>query len=272
MNVLVAGVGNVFLGDDGFGVAVARHLAAAGVPEGVMVSDFGIRGVHLAYELTGGRYDLAVLVDTVAARDDPPGTLRVLLPSPDQAPGTFVDAHDMTPDAVLALAGTFGRPVVPVLLVGCAPADVSPGMELSPPVAAAVGPAADLVLDLIADLPPEISAELAAGAGGARAVAPTASRAADRTAGRQGVRTGGGAEEHTGEEMADEASVHADRHGGDRRHRVPVDPRHQAVHEDPPDVSAAPATAAEPAPARRPQGAGGGGRGVADTDLEIEKR
>ncbi|MET8157544.1 hydrogenase maturation protease [Sphaerisporangium sp. NPDC005289] len=195
MRTLVAGVGNVFLGDDGFGVAVARHLASAGVPEGVVVSDFGIRGVHLAYELTGGGYDLAILVDTVA-RDDPPGTLYVLRPVPEQVPGTFVDAHDMTPEAVLALAGTLGGDLVPVLLVGCRPADLSPGMELSPPVAGAVGRAADLVLEIV--------------------------------------------EDH-GKETDGEATDHVDGRGGGRRHGVPVDSGPQAVHEDPSDVTRAPA-------------------------------
>ncbi|MDH2429033.1 hydrogenase maturation protease [Sphaerisporangium sp. TRM90804] len=150
MRILVAGVGNVFLGDDGFGVAVAESLAARPLPEGVVVADFGIRGVHLAYELTGGGYDLAILVDA-AARGDPPGTLYVLRPSPGGGPGTFADAHDMTPDAVLALAGALGERATPVLLVACEPADLSPGMELSPPVAGAVGRAADLVCELIGE-------------------------------------------------------------------------------------------------------------------------
>ncbi|GAA3827507.1 hydrogenase maturation protease [Sphaerisporangium flaviroseum] len=148
MRTLVAGVGNVFLGDDGFGVAVARHLAERDLPEGVVATDFGIRGVHLAYELTGGGYDCTIMVDAVT-RGGPPGTLYVLRPVPGDAPGTFVDAHDMTPDAVLALAGTLDGRTGPVLLVGCEVADVSPGMELSPPVADAVGRAADLVLELI---------------------------------------------------------------------------------------------------------------------------
>ncbi|MFB9680346.1 hydrogenase maturation protease [Streptosporangium vulgare] len=146
MRVLVAGVGNVFLGDDGFGVAVVRHLADTDLPGGVEVRDFGIRGIHLAYELTGGGYDTAILVDAVS-RDGPPGTLYVLEPSAGAAPGSFVDAHAMTPESVLSLAGTLGE-TGRVLLVGCQPADTSPGMELSGPVADAVGVAADLVTEL----------------------------------------------------------------------------------------------------------------------------
>ncbi|WP_248959234.1 hydrogenase maturation protease [Sphaerisporangium perillae] len=225
MRVLVAGVGNVFLGDDGFGVAVARRLAATGVPEGVTVSDFGIRGVHLAYELTGGGHDLAILVDTVA-RGGPPGTLYVLRPSPQEAPGTFVDAHDMNPDAVLALARTLGGEIGPVLLVGCRPADVSPGMELSPPVAAAVGRAADLVLELIAEQ----------------------------------AATGGIAEQAATEAVAEEAAIagqerrhaqandHAHGAGGDRRHGLPVDPGPEALHADQEDVTSPPAGRRRPKP------------------------
>ncbi|GAA4209786.1 hydrogenase maturation protease [Streptosporangium oxazolinicum] len=147
MRILVAGVGNVFLGDDGFGVAVARHLARADLPGEVEVRDFGIRGVHLAYELTGGGYDTTILVDAVS-RDGPPGTLYVLEPSAGDVPGSFADAHSMTPETVLSLVGVLGGEAGHILLVGCQPADTSPGMELSAPVADAVGRAADLVVEL----------------------------------------------------------------------------------------------------------------------------
>lgn len=147
MRILVAGVGNVFLGDDGFGVAVARHLAGTGLPGEVEVRDFGIRGIHLAYELTGGEYDSAILIDAVS-RDGPPGTLYVLEPTAGDVPGSFADAHSMTPETVLSLVGVLGGRSGRVLLVGCQPADTSPGMELSAPVADAVGRAAALVAEL----------------------------------------------------------------------------------------------------------------------------
>ncbi|MEU8380891.1 hydrogenase maturation protease [Streptosporangium sp. NPDC048865] len=147
MRILVAGVGNVFLGDDGFGVAVARHLAGADLPDEVEVRDFGIRGIHLAYELTGGRYDTTILVDAVS-RDGPPGTLYVLEPAAGDVPGSLADAHSMTPETVLSLVGALGGEAGHVLLVGCQPADLSPGMKLSAPVADAVGRAADLVVEL----------------------------------------------------------------------------------------------------------------------------
>ncbi|SDI06257.1 hydrogenase maturation protease [Sinosporangium album] len=153
MRILIAGVGNVFLSDDGFGVAVARKLSAMDLPDGVSVTDFGIRGIHLAYELTEG-YDITILIDALP-RGERPGTLFVLEPSQNWEAPAFIDAHDLTPDAVLALAGVLsrefgGRTIAgEVLLVGCQPEDVSPGMELSPPVAAAVDAATGLVLDLV---------------------------------------------------------------------------------------------------------------------------
>jgi hydrogenase maturation protease len=149
MKILVAGVGNIFLRDDGFGVAVARHLAGVDLPEQARVADFGIRGIHLAYELTSGGYDLTILVDATA-RGGPPGTLYVLEPPPDTQRGAaFVDAHALTPETVLALAGTFGGGAGQVVIVGCEPADTSPGMELSAPVADAVRRAAGVIADLI---------------------------------------------------------------------------------------------------------------------------
>ena len=111
---LVAGIGNIFLGDDGFGVEVATRLAAAGPPpDGVTVAEYGIRGVHLAYELLDG-YDVLVLVDALPM-GEAPGTLAVIeaepVPTPaDPAAAPVVDAHSMSPAAVLtALAGLGAR-------------------------------------------------------------------------------------------------------------------------------------------------------------------
>ncbi|WP_433236686.1 hydrogenase maturation protease [Streptosporangium sp. CA-135522] len=165
--ILVAGVGNVFFGDDGFGVEVARRLSAAGLPEGAVVADFGIRGIHLAYELLAG-YDSLILVDAVPG-DDEPGTLRVVEPRLDEdrrvsdplVGSALADAHGMTPDAVLALIGALGVRTGRILLVGCQPADTSPGMELSEPVASAVPRAAELVRELVEE---QLAASSAAGA------------------------------------------------------------------------------------------------------------
>jgi hydrogenase maturation protease len=155
--VLVAGVGNVFLGDDGFGVEVARRLAGEPLPPWVRVGDFGIRGVHLAYELLEG-YEAAILVDA-SPRGEPPGTVYVIEPDldgqPDPGgafqpePGVMVDAHGMEPDAVFALLKALGGRIPRLLVVGCEPAEVTERMGLSPPVAGAVDQAVAVVRELI---------------------------------------------------------------------------------------------------------------------------
>ncbi|MGW5643052.1 hydrogenase maturation protease [Saccharopolyspora sp. NPDC003752] len=148
--ILVAGVGNVFLGDDGFGVAVAARLAED-PPPSATVADFGIRGMHLAYELMNG-YDVLVLVDAVA-RGEVPGTVSVL--EPDLAaiePAAGVDGHGMNPDSVLGCCAGFGVPLSRALVVGCEPADCSYRWGLTEPVAESVDAAAAVVRELVADL------------------------------------------------------------------------------------------------------------------------
>jgi hydrogenase maturation protease len=142
---VVAGIGNVFLGDDGFGVEVARQLARLRLPAGVEVVDVGVRGVHLAFDLLDG-CDLLILVDA-AARGEPPGTVSVLEAQPaDAAPGApMIDPHSLTPDEVLALLRRLGGQPARTLVVACEPADVSAGMELSAPVRAAILEAVRLV-------------------------------------------------------------------------------------------------------------------------------
>jgi hydrogenase maturation protease len=165
--VLVAGVGNVFLGDDGFGVAVAERLAGEPLPDGVRVEDFGIRGVHLAYELLNG-YDLAILVDA-APRGGAPGTVYVIEPEQGASAGAWpvppIDGHGMHPEAVLALLETLGGEVDRVLVVGCEPAEVEERMGLSAPVAAAVGPAAAMVRELVEAARPREATAPRAGTG-----------------------------------------------------------------------------------------------------------
>jgi hydrogenase maturation protease len=150
--VLVAGIGNVFLGDDGFGVALADRLARRELPAGVDVVDFGIRGLDLAYALAG--YDVAVLLDATP-RGDRPGTLYVIEPEIDPAQ-VALDAHGMDPVKVLALARTLGeKPPPRTLVVGCEPEtrmtpdDEDLLAELSAPVRAALDGAERLVVDLL---------------------------------------------------------------------------------------------------------------------------
>jgi hydrogenase maturation protease len=151
--ILVAGIGNVFFGDDGFGVAVAGRLATSALPPGVDVVDFGIRGMDLAYALRD--YDVAILVDAVP-RGGPPGTLYVIEPDRDGGEAG-PDAHAMDPVKVLALARGLGDALPRVLVVGCEPATV-PGeeddlsAELSEAVRAALDEAVRTVESLVDDL------------------------------------------------------------------------------------------------------------------------
>jgi hydrogenase maturation protease len=145
--VLVAGIGNVFLSDDGFGSEVARRLAGHPMPEGVKVVDFGIRGMHLAYELLDG-YDALVVVDAMPGKGSP-GELSVLAVGPDDLGEGELDAHGMAPVAVLASLGKLGGTLPTTYIVGCQPGDVGEGMGLTPAVASAVEPAVELVLEVL---------------------------------------------------------------------------------------------------------------------------
>src|ERR1700689_2566791 len=135
----VAGVGNVFQRDDAFGVEVVRLLAERPTTPGVQIRDFGIRGVHLAYDLLDG-CDLFVLVDA-APRGAAPGTVSVVdieLPDPASLTDPVIDAHSLTPDSIFALLVSLGGRPGRSLLVACEPADVSAGMGLTDQVAQAL--------------------------------------------------------------------------------------------------------------------------------------
>jgi hydrogenase maturation protease len=153
--VLVAGVGNVFLGDDGWGVALAGRLADRPLPHGVEVVDYGIRGMDLAYALGDG-WDAVVLLDATP-RGQAPGTLYVI-EADTSGDELGVDAHGMDPVKVLALARTLGRPLPSVYVVGVEPltrmsADADEVVaELSAPVSGALDEGARLVEQLLADL------------------------------------------------------------------------------------------------------------------------
>jgi len=146
--VLVACVGNIFLGDDGFGSAVAAELAGRELPAGVRLEDYGIRSVHLVYDLLDG-YDALVLVDTVGRQQGPPGTLYVIEPDLTEEPTEPVlDPHDLPPGGALTLIGLLGGHAGRIVVVGVQPATLDAGIGLSDPVAAAVAPAADLALEV----------------------------------------------------------------------------------------------------------------------------
>ena len=147
--MLIAGVGNIFLGDDGFGVEVTRRLAREALPEWVRVADFGIRGLHLAFDILDGGYDATVLVDATA-RGGAPGTVYLIEPDLDGAAGAPADAHTMTPEAVFAALNALGANPGRVFIVGCEPASLDENIGLSGPVARAVDEALHLVRSLIA--------------------------------------------------------------------------------------------------------------------------
>jgi hydrogenase maturation protease len=144
---MVAGVGNIFLGDDGFGVEVARRLSEVDLPAGVQVRDYGVSGMHLAFDLLDG-YDTTILVDATT-RGDAPGTVYVVELDPVTEPSGTVDAHGMQPDVVLQLLAMLGGHPGRVLLVGCEPASVTDHIGLSPLVAGAVDVAVQKVIELV---------------------------------------------------------------------------------------------------------------------------
>jgi hydrogenase maturation protease len=159
--ILVAGVGNVFLGDDGFGVEVVRRLAGRGLPEGVEVVDFGIRGMDLAYALQDD-YDVVVFVDATP-RGEEPGTVYLIEPEIEEDGGVVLDTHGMDPVKVIKLARALGAKPTRTLVVGCEPQLVVSGedyedmlMELSEPVRAAVGEAVKLVESLVEEINKEV--------------------------------------------------------------------------------------------------------------------
>jgi hydrogenase maturation protease len=163
--ILVAGIGNIFLQDDGFGVEVAKRLADSELPEGVKVADFGIRGVHLAYEMLDGGYDMTILIDA-APRGEAPGTVYLIEPDLDNIDAqqsASMDAHSMDPQVVFATLKSLGGSPRRVLIVGCEPLVIDDGIGLSEPVGRAVEEAVRLVHSVVDDLAAErMSQEVAA--------------------------------------------------------------------------------------------------------------
>jgi hydrogenase maturation protease len=152
--VLIAGIGNIFLQDDGFGVEVVKRLEAESVPEGVRVADFGIRGVHLAYEILDGGYDAVILVDA-APRGEEPGTVYLIEPDTEAADAqefVSLDAHGMDPQVVLQTIKTLGGMRGRLYVVGCEPQETEEGIGLSKAVARGVEEAIRLVHNLVENL------------------------------------------------------------------------------------------------------------------------
>lgn len=151
--ILIACIGNIFLGDDGFGTEVARRLAGRPLPPGVVLKDFGIRGVDLSYALLDP-YELIILVDA-CARGGEPGSVYLIEPassdSNDSVPASM-DMHGMNPLNVLRTVKSMGGAKCRILIIGCEPADLG-GEEgrlgLSDPVQAGVDEAIAMIETLI---------------------------------------------------------------------------------------------------------------------------
>jgi hydrogenase maturation protease len=156
-HVLIAGLGNIFLGDDAFGVEVARVMATRALPERTVVRDFGIRSFDLAYALLND-WSAVILVDALS-RDEEPGTLFIIEPDvselADASQTATFDGHSMDPVTVLRLAQTFGEIRPKILVVGCEPADLGGDegcMGLSPQVEAAIEETVVMVEELVQQL------------------------------------------------------------------------------------------------------------------------
>ena len=158
MRILVAGVGNLFLGDDAFGVEVAQQLSKCDFPASVRVADFGIRGFDLAYALQDG-YETTILIDAFP-HGEPSGTVCVVEPDLNDPAApfgqqNFIEPHAMNPMNVLRMASAMYGPLKRVLLVGCEPATFGGEeghMGLSAPVQAAIPEAVKVVQNLIAKI------------------------------------------------------------------------------------------------------------------------
>jgi len=155
--ILVAGIGNIFLADDGFGCEVVRRLAERELPENVEVRDFGIKGMDLAYSLMDP-YEAVVFVDATP-RGGEPGTVYLIEAEVPDEGEVAIDTHGMDPVKVIRLARALGAEVPRTLVVGCEPKLVLTGenyddmlMELSEPVRAAVDEAAKLVESIVGEI------------------------------------------------------------------------------------------------------------------------
>jgi hydrogenase maturation protease len=151
--ILIAGLGNIFLGDDGFGVEVVRRLSTEHLSGSVRVADFGVRALHLAYELLDGDYENTVLVDA-ARMGDRPGTVYLIKPDLDTIfsdTSELPDAHAMDFRSVLRLVKSLGGQPGNIYVVGCEPLQLEDEVGLSQPVADAVDEALRLIHERLAD-------------------------------------------------------------------------------------------------------------------------
>ena len=154
--ILIAGIGNILKGDDGFGVEVARTLAGVDLPSGVAVAEFGIRGVDLAFAITDG-CETVILVDAVPSRGNP-GQVSVIQPQPAdlQDHSTVMQGHSLDPLSVLRWASRLAEALPEIYVVGCETVTLPPDVEfhegLSSPVRLAVETATTVIQKLVEEV------------------------------------------------------------------------------------------------------------------------
>jgi hydrogenase maturation protease len=166
-SILLACIGNIFHGDDAFGVEVAKVLTTRDLPENVKLVDFGIRGFDLAFALVDG-YDITIFVDAMQ-RNEPPGTIFVFKPDlskigGEQTNSAMVDTHGLNPMKVLSMAKGMGAKFGQLLVVGCEPENLGGefgAMELSEPVQASIEKAVERIESLITELNDEYETQTA---------------------------------------------------------------------------------------------------------------
>ena len=163
--ILVAGIGNIFFGDDAFGVEVIAALTRADLPENVDAIDFGIRGYDLAYAIMDG-YGATILVD-ITSKGQPPGTLYLMELDPEEIAKLeqkMPDGHGLDPVQVLRLVYSFGGQITRLYVVGCEPAvlETEDGeIGLSEVVGAAVPEAVEMIKRLVGKLSVSLATEKA---------------------------------------------------------------------------------------------------------------
>jgi hydrogenase maturation protease len=151
VRILVAGIGNIFLGDDGFGSEVVRHVPVQQGNSGVRLVDYGIGGMHLAYDLLDD-WDALILVDAIPSRGSP-GSVHVFEADHESIEATAaLDGHSMDPAAVFASLRALGGSPPYTIVIGCEAGSVDDGIGLTDVVAGAVPRAIDTVADVIAGL------------------------------------------------------------------------------------------------------------------------
>lgn len=148
--ILIAGIGNIFFGDDAFGCETIKKIKSSALPPSIKIIDFGIKTRDLAFELAAGNYDLTIIVDAVK-RGESPGTIYLIeLPTRNQGEQKIFAAHDLKLGETIRFARELGAEANKILLVGCEPANLT-GENLSEAVESAIDKACDIILKIVSE-------------------------------------------------------------------------------------------------------------------------